>query len=246
MLYLIGIGLNDEKDITVKGLEIVRRCDLVYLENYTSKLQVEVGKMEEFYGKKVIFADRELIESGFEKIMEEAKEKDVALLIIGDVFAATTHVELISRLKKENVEYEIIHNASIINAVGGTGLELYKFGKITSIPFENSNIEAPYDVLKANGELHTLFLLDLNPEENKFMSFNEAIEYLLKVEGKRKENVFDNDKLCIACAALGGEKQVIKAGKTKDLVKEKIDAYPQCFIVPGKLHFIEEEFLKNL
>jgi len=246
MLYLIGIGLNDEKDITVKGLEIVRRCDLVYLENYTSKLQVEVGKMEEFYGKKVIFADRELIESGFEKIMEEAKEKDVALLIIGDVFGATTHVELISRLKKENVEYEIIHNASIINAVGGTGLELYKFGKITSIPFENSNIEAPYDVLKANGELHTLFLLDLNPEENKFMSFNEAIEYLLKVEGKRKENVFDNDKLCIACAALGGEKQVIKAGKTKDLVKEKIDAYPQCFIVPGKLHFIEEEFLKNL
>lgn len=36
MFYLIGIGLYDEKDITVKGLEIVKRADRVYLEYYTS------------------------------------------------------------------------------------------------------------------------------------------------------------------------------------------------------------------
>ncbi len=36
MFYLIGIGLYDEKDITVKGLEIVKRVDKVYLEHYTS------------------------------------------------------------------------------------------------------------------------------------------------------------------------------------------------------------------
>ncbi len=40
MLYLIGLGLGDAKDITVKGLEIVRRADRVYLEAYTSLLTV--------------------------------------------------------------------------------------------------------------------------------------------------------------------------------------------------------------
>ena len=39
-LYLVGLGLADEKDITVKGLEIVRRSKRVYLEAYTSILHV--------------------------------------------------------------------------------------------------------------------------------------------------------------------------------------------------------------
>lgn len=40
MLYVIGLGLGDAKDITVKGLEIIRRCDRVILEAYTSILTV--------------------------------------------------------------------------------------------------------------------------------------------------------------------------------------------------------------
>lgn len=40
MLYLIGLGLGDAKDITVRGLEVVRRCSRVYLEAYTSVLTV--------------------------------------------------------------------------------------------------------------------------------------------------------------------------------------------------------------
>lgn len=39
-LYLVGLGLADEKDITVKGLEVVRRSARVYLEAYTSILHV--------------------------------------------------------------------------------------------------------------------------------------------------------------------------------------------------------------
>lgn len=41
MLYFIGLGLADEKDITVKGLEIVKRADRVYLEAYTAILLVD-------------------------------------------------------------------------------------------------------------------------------------------------------------------------------------------------------------
>jgi diphthine synthase len=45
MLYLVGLGLADETDITVKGLEIVKRADRVYLEAYTSILLVETEKL---------------------------------------------------------------------------------------------------------------------------------------------------------------------------------------------------------
>jgi diphthine synthase len=41
MLYIIGLGLADEKDISVKGLEIVRKADRIYLEAYTAILLVE-------------------------------------------------------------------------------------------------------------------------------------------------------------------------------------------------------------
>ena len=41
MLYIIGLGLADERDITVKGLDIVRKADRVYLEAYTAVLLVE-------------------------------------------------------------------------------------------------------------------------------------------------------------------------------------------------------------
>jgi diphthine methyl ester synthase len=48
MLYLIGLGLADEKDITVKGLEIVKRAERVYLEAYTSILLVGKEKLVGF------------------------------------------------------------------------------------------------------------------------------------------------------------------------------------------------------
>ena len=45
MLYFIGLGLADEKDITVKGLEIVQKAERVYLEAYTAVLLVEKDKL---------------------------------------------------------------------------------------------------------------------------------------------------------------------------------------------------------
>lgn len=45
MLYLIGLGLWDEKDISLRGLEAVRKCDHVYLEAYTSILLVDKSKL---------------------------------------------------------------------------------------------------------------------------------------------------------------------------------------------------------
>lgn len=245
-LYFIGLGLGNEKDITINGLEAVKKCDLVYLENYTSVLNCSKEALEKLYDKKIILARRSLVEAEDNDIIKNSKAKNVAFLVAGDPFAATTHMDLYLRAKKEGIKCHIIHNSSILTAVGVTGLQLYKFGKTTSIPLENENIEAPYDVLKGNLSLglHTLFLLDLNTEEEKFMSVNDAIRYLLKSELKINEKIFSEKALCVGCARIGSESQLIKAGSAKDLLRFDFGKPVNCLIVPGKLHFMEEEALE--
>jgi diphthine synthase len=94
-------------------------------------------------------------------------------------------------------------------------------------------------VLKNNESIgfHTLFLLDLDPKNNKFLSVSDAAKYLIK-EG------VESDKLAVACAQLGSDEPFIKAAKLKDIENLKIEKYPQCLIIPGNLHFVEEEALK--
>ena len=246
-LYFISIGLNDEKDITLKGLEAVKKCDFVYLESYTSKINCPIESLEKLYEKKVVLADRQLVENDDNLILKNAKEKNVAFLVVGEVFAATTHMDLYLRAKKRAIKTMVVYNASVLTAIGITGLQLYKFGKTASIPIINENVETPYDALKINQEnnLHTLFILDLKEDSNDSLSVNDAIRYLLKVEMKRGERVFADNALCIGCAKLGSLDQIIKAGKAKELLKYDFKKGMQCLIVPAKkLHFMEEEALK--
>jgi diphthine synthase len=239
-LNIIGIGLNDEKDITVKGLEAVKNSDFIYLETYTSKLQCSFEKLEKLYGKKIILADRELVEKKAEEILDKAKDKQVSFLVIGDALSATTHTDLMLRAKEQKIKVNIIHNASIITAVGITGLEIYKFGKITSIPFENENIKAPYEVLKKNqnAELHTLFLLDLHPDNNNFLTIPDAVNYLIKQGMKEYQ-------MCVGCARLGSNNPTIIYAKASELIKKDFGKAPYCLIVPSKLHFMEEDVLEQ-
>lgn len=247
-LYIIGIGLSDEKDITVKGLEIAKKADFVYLESYTSILQCPVSKLEKLYGRKIILADRDLVEKKADEMLQKAEKKDVAFLVVGDPMSATTHIDLMLRAKEKGIEVKVMHNASILTAVGITGLQLYKFGKVTSIPFpENVKAETPYNVLKANKEnrMHTLILLDIDVERNKFMTVNEAIKILLEIEERKKEGIFTKDAFCIGCARLGSEDFFIRAGKAGELMEIDFGKPPHCLIVPSEMHFMEEEALKE-
>jgi diphthine synthase len=245
-LYLIGLGLSDQKDITVKGLEIIKQCDLIYLENYTSLLQCTKEDLEQCYGKKIILADRNASEQGSDDIVMQAKDKDIAFLVVGDPFSATTHIELFKSAKENNISVKIINNASILNAVGLTGLQLYKFGKTTSIPFleDHPQLETPYNVLKDNNGLHTLFLLDLKPDQDKFMTVNQAITVLEDIESRKKENLISKNTLIIGCARLGCDDFIIKAGKLEDVKKYDFGKPPHCLIIPGKMHFSEEEMIE--
>ena len=61
-------------------------CDKIYLEMYTSILGIPKERLEAFYGKEVIEADRDLVEQGCTEMIELAREKNVAFLVVGDVF----------------------------------------------------------------------------------------------------------------------------------------------------------------
>jgi diphthine synthase len=69
------------------------------------------------------------------EMMSKNKDEDYAFLIIGDPFCATTHSDLFLRAVKLGMRVEVIHNASIVNAVGCSGMQVYRFGEIVSIPF---------------------------------------------------------------------------------------------------------------
>ena len=93
MLALIGIGLAEPGDVTVKGYNIAKQSDKIYLESYTSKLACSHEELEKFYGKKILLANRTFVEDG-KQLLEEAKKENVALLVIGDPLCATTHWDI--------------------------------------------------------------------------------------------------------------------------------------------------------
>ena len=246
MLCLIGLGL-DWKDLSLKALEALNKCDEVYLENYTSLSNYTVLQLEKLIGKKVKILGRKETEEDM-SFLKEAHLKDVALLIHGDPLSATTHFEILTEAKKKKLETKIIHAPSIFTAIAETGLSLYRFGKVASIPIPEKNFtpESFFDILKENLSIgaHTLFLLDLKPDLNKFLTIKDAIDILLKINLNRKENIFTENTFTIGCARLGTENAIIKSGKAKDILKINFGEPPYCLIVPAKLNHKEEEYLK--
>ena len=155
MLYLIGLGLGNERSLSLNGLEAIKKCEKVFLECYTSKINCDVSDLEKLTGKNIIRVNRNIVEEELD--VKDARGENIALLIIGDVFSATTHISLFKDCTDKDVEVRIINNASILTAVGITGLELYKFGKVASIPFENENVVAPIKILEDNQKINYVF-----------------------------------------------------------------------------------------
>ncbi|EGW32198.1 uncharacterized protein SPAPADRAFT_61281 [Spathaspora passalidarum NRRL Y-27907] len=264
MLYLIGLGLSYESDITVRGLETVKKCKRVYLEAYTSILMAaDQQSLEKFYGREVILADRELVETGADQILDGAQEDDIAFLVVGDPFGATTHTDLIIRARELNIPVECIHNASVMNAVGACGLQLYKFGQTVSLVFftETWKPDSFYDKVMENRKigLHTLLLLDIKVKEQsienmargrliyeppRYMDIATAASQLLEIEEKRQEQAYTPDTPCVAISRLGSPSQKFKAGTLKELSEYDSGEPLHSLVMLGRqVHDLELEYL---
>jgi len=263
VLYIVGLGLGDEKDITVKGLEAVKRCDRIYLEAYTSILGVNKSALEKFYGHEILEADRDTVEQEAEAILEAAMTSEVAFLVVGDPFGATTHTDLVLRARQKGVKVEIIHNASIMNAIGAAGLQLYNYGQTVSVPFwtDSWRPDSFYEKIRENAAigLHTLCLLDIKVKEQsienlcrgrkvyeppRYMTVNQCIEQLLEAEETHQKSICTPQTMAVGVARVGQPTQVIVSGTLEELLNVDFGAPLHSFVICGRMHELEAEFIK--
>ena len=265
VLYIIGLGMWDERDITVRGLEAIRRSDRVILEMYTSVLLCDSSRLEKFYGKAIEIADRETVEQGIEPILKDAAERDISFLVVGDPFGATTHTDLVLRASQLSIPTVVIHNASIMNAVGCCGLQLYRFGQTVSMVFftDDWRPDSFYERIEENIKmgLHTLCLVDIKVKEQtienmmrgnkifeppRFMSVNMCIQQMLEVEEKLNRGVCAKDSICVGLARIGSEEQYIACGTMEELSQHDFGEPLHSVVIPARsLHELEKDFLRQ-
>lgn len=250
-LTFVGLGLWDEKDVSLRGVEACREADVVLAEWYTAFLAGATHeRLEAALGRPVRVLPREEVESG-EAILKEAREKRVAFLTAGDPMTATTHLDLRLRAHKEGIATRIVHGASIATAASGLlGLQHYKFGRATTITFPQGNWfpTSPYDVIKENYQrkLHTLCLLDIRAAENRYMTAAEGAQLLLRMEDERKEGLLERLSFACAVARAGSPQPRVVCGQLGDLAEADLGPPLHVIVLPGELHFAEEEALVGL
>tara|TARA_B100000408_G_scaffold54880_1_gene41979 strand:- start:923 stop:1951 length:1029 start_codon:yes stop_codon:yes gene_type:complete len=243
MLIFVGLGL-DVNTITTEAYEMIKTAENIYFERYTSP---PIPYNEYKFDFKYTEVGRDFIENG-EKILNEAKNKTVALLSYGNSMFATTHMDLKMRAEKLGIKTIILHNSSILTALPGeTGLHSYKFGRVTTLMTKTKIAPlSVYDIILKNllAELHTLILLEYNIDEGIYIKPNESLNQLLSLELEQKKQVFTKSSFIIIASRIGMKKQEIQAGLVKDLIKNEYDKPPYCIIIPSKLHFTEIESLE--
>ena len=243
MLKLIGLGL-EMQDLSIKAVQEIITSQRLFLEEYTSH-GINKQELELFFNRLIESADRDFVESG--KILDNAKDEDVALLILGDPLIATTHTDLLLRCKEHGIRAKVVHNNSIYNSITDTGLQIYKFGKTTTIPYWETNYEPTsfLDVIEQNHgiEAHTLCLLDIKKDQDKYMQPQDAIAVLENAQQKTGKNIFDDKTKIIVCSRMGTEDQSIKYLSIKDAKKTDLGGTLHMLIFPATLHEMELEFL---
>src|SRR5208283_3552250 len=165
-LFLIGTGVAF--DVTLSGVEAIKRCQEAYIETYTNPIGEEkIRELEADVGKGITLLDRSHLESPY--LVDRAESANVCLLVSGDPLTATTHITLVIEAKKRGIPVHVIHNSSIHSvAPARAGLQMYRFGKTASLvnPRPNYKPTSSLDIIRENlaRNLHTLVLLDTEPE----------------------------------------------------------------------------------
>lgn len=182
---------------------------------------------------------------------------DVSFLVVGDPFGATTHADLELRARERGIPVKVVHNASIMNAVGAAGLQLYKYGETISIVFwtDTWRPDSFYDRIVQNKAigLHTLCLLDIKVKEPtleslargkpvyeppRYMRVQTAAQQLLAIEESRKAGVCGPETPAIGVARVGADDQAIVFATLQAFADDDADLGGplHSLILPGDMH----------
>lgn len=258
VLWMIGLGLGDADDITVKGQKAIDSSVEIYLEAYTSLLPgLGAEDLEKRYcsknQQKIIAVHRKEVEDDdwCAQILKTAETQNVSFLVAGDPLCATTHSSLMLEAMDRKVEVQVVHNASIMNAVACCGLQLYRFGQTISIPADAEDTHFSfYDKLLVNYKagMHTLCLLDIKVKEqtlemmmtgresyraNLFMTVQEGVKKLMAIE-KAKEQMHGTESIislasaqAVGIARLGSTDQKVVFGQCSELAAADDEVFGQ-------------------
>ncbi|NOJ30474.1 MAG: diphthine synthase [Nitrososphaeraceae archaeon] len=259
MLWIIGLGINGAKGISLHALDILKTCDKIFIERFTSQLtDSDIDELHDIlYGQNkgnqiIKIVPRWYVEDGRE-ILSMSSNEIIAILTYGDPFIATTLNELYVRAVKNSIQTGIIHAASgLTSLIGETGLHLYKFGRTVTVMSDPQSCISVYNIVHDNLKSgnHSLILTEYSNINNDnspfFLDPKKVFQMLKEIETDVKYNVFTNDTFVIVASRIGSIKQNIIAGKIESLKDFDFGNGPHSIIVPGILHFTETDALRIL
>jgi diphthine synthase len=254
MLSFIGLGLYDERSITVEGRETLRSADRAFAEFYTSRLVgASVADLEAAHDVDIEVRDRAGVEQHPEPILDAAEDEHVAFLTAGDTMISTTHVDLRLRARERGIETEVVHGVTAQSAASSlTGLQNYRFGKATTLPFPYAHggddvPQSVVDTIEANRErgLHTVVYLDIkvdgprapDGDHEEYMTADTAAGLL--AEGWQ-------DTLGVVVARAGSPDAVVAGDRLSALAQQDFGDPLHLLVIPGDLHHVECDALAGL
>ena len=244
MLNFIGLGLYDERSITIEGRDALRSADHVFAEFYTSKLPgASIDELEAYHDVEIEVRDRAGVEQHPGEMLDAAEDGHVVFLTAGDTMISTTHVDLRLRAADRGIETRVIHAPTAQSAASGlTGLQNYRFGKATTLPFPDSHREegvpgSVLDTISDNRErgLHTLVYLDIKADQDRYMKGDVAAEMLAADY---------DDVLGVVVARAGSPEPVVAADALTELAMRDFGSPLHLLVIPASLHLLEAEALE--
>lgn len=252
MLWFVGAGINGYKGLSLAALDVLKKCNIVYVERFTSALSdSDMEGLNSLLGKEVKPVQRWFVEDGRE-ILEAARSQDIALVTYGDPLIATTHGELRARAARNAVKTSVLHSASgIASLIGETGLHHYKFGRMVTMMSEPQSAISVYNTIFENllGGSHTLILTEYSYDEKKepfFLDPASVFKMLGQVEKDQRHQIFSDDTFAVVASRVGTDTQKVVSGRVKSLLAFDFGAGPHSVIVTGALHFTESDSLAVL
>ncbi|MEY7852061.1 diphthine synthase [Natrarchaeobius sp. A-rgal3] len=268
MLTFIGLGLYDERSITVEGRNALRDADRAYAEFYTSKLiGTSVSALEDAHGIEIEVRDRAGVEQHPEDVLEAAEDEHVAFLTAGDTMISTTHVDLRLRAHDRGIETRVIHGVTAQTATSSlTGLQNYRFGKATTLPFPYAHgadglpasVTDTIDDNRADG-LHTVVYLDIKVGYDPTSSQNakrsgdnvgreraEGDEYMTADVGADLLTAEYPDLVGVVVARAGSPDPLVEAATMTELAERSFGDPLHLLVIPGECHLLEADALVEL
>jgi len=243
MLTFVGLGLYDERSVTLRGRDAIREADAVFAEFYTSRLAgATVEDIERIHDVDIEVRDRDGVERLSDPILEAAADGNAAFLTGGDPMVSTTHVDLRLRAADRGVPTRVVHGTTAQTVASSlTGLQNYRFGKATTLPFPDSRgadgvPSSVLDTIGANRErdLHTLVYLDIDPTADRYMRGDRAA-------GMLADHLPDVPGVVLARA--GSDDPAVRADRLSALADDSFGDPLHLLVIPASLHDLEADAL---